>query len=46
MDAVALEFILGDRLIGAIFEDEPAGEILGCRVESESEAEHGQTKRR
>jgi hypothetical protein len=28
-DAVAFDFILGDELIGAVFEDEAAGEILG-----------------
>ena len=40
-DAVALHFILGDELIGAVFEDEAAGEFLGVGGEGEQERRGG-----
>ncbi len=36
-DAVAFDFIFGDELIGAVFEDEAAGELLGGGVVGEEE---------
>jgi hypothetical protein len=43
--AVPFDFILGDQLVGAVFEDEAAGEILGRGVESKSKTEQGQRDR-
>ncbi len=38
-DAVAFDLILGDGLIGAVFEDKAAGEFLGGGVRGEGESE-------
>src|SRR6202035_985709 len=40
--AVAFDFILSDQLVGAVFEDETAGEVLGRGVVSEGQTQHGE----
>ena len=40
-DAVAFHFILGDELVGTVFQDKAAGEILGGRGKGECEPERG-----
>ena len=40
-DAVAFHFIFGYELVGAVFQDEAAGEILGRRGQGECEPERG-----
>ena len=42
-DAVAFYLVLGDQLIGAVFQDETVGEILGRSRNKESETEHGES---
>ena len=42
MNAISFDFVLGDELVGAVFEDEAAGEVLGGRVRGQGKQQEGQ----